>query len=633
MKRIIKSIILCFLFIPFMNLSAVSSDLVNYKVKSIFINADVLSNGDLKVKELITLNGTFNGYERDILYTGNTNNFDGSRESFISSDIYNATNITGIKVGIITTVGLPTWSTLLNTPTLFEENIVKNKNDKFYTKTRIENGLRFRIYNETIESKTSFYIEYIVKDVIVKHNDYAELQYNFIGTYFDDKIENVEIRVNLPTISNYYKSWAHGPLSGNLKLENNISSILTVNDLNRNTFVDLRMLFDKDIVNVSKDKESNVYAEDKILDIEASLAEEANRLREIAKTKVLFVKISNFIFLISLVSALIYIYFKYDKEHNSIFKHKYNRNFNEEYNPEIVPYIFDKRIGNDSFNASILNLINKKNIKVEVIKGKKEKDNDYEFIKLNENNLNSSEIKLINILFRDGNNSVLLSDIKKYAKNTTSSGFNSFLNNVELWKKGVTKEAELLDIFEDSKTPFFIVGIFLIWFLINIFVTLSIEYFTSLTLLSGILLFVSFIYVALVKKRTRKGIEDYAKWKAFKNFLKDFSTFDKKELPEIYLWDKYLVYATALGMAAKVSKAMKMQIEAYYGKNDFEFTDIYISHMLYANLNSSINESFKVARESVAKVAASNMSSAVGSGGGFSSGGGGGTGGGGGRGF
>lgn len=633
MKRIIKSIILCFLFIPFMNLSAVSSDLVDYKVKSIFINADVLSNGDLKVKELITLNGTFNGYERDILYTGNTNNFDGSRESFISSDIYNATNITGIKVGIITTVGLPTWSTLLNTPTLFEENIVKNKNDKFYTKTRIENGLRFRIYNETIESKTSFYIEYIVKDVIVKHNDYAELQYNFIGRDFDDKIENVEIRVNLPKISNYYKSWAHGPLSGNLKLENNISSILTVNDLNRNTFVDLRMLFDKDIVNVSKDKESNVYAEDKILDIEASLAEEANRLREIAKTKVLFVKISNFIFLISLVSALIYIYFKYDKEHNSIFKHKYNRNFNEEYNPEIVPYIFDKRIGNDSFNASILNLINRKNIKVEVIKGKKEKDNDYEFIKLNENNLNSSEIKLINILFRDGNNSVLLSDIKKYAKNTTSSGFNSFLNNVELWKKGVTKEAELLDIFEDSKTPFFIVGIFLIWFLINIFVTLSIEYFTSLTLLSGILLFVSFIYVALVKKRTRKGIEDYAKWKAFKNFLKDFSTFNKKELPEIYLWDKYLVYATALGMAAKVSKAMKMQIEAYYGKTDFEFTDIYISHMLYANLNSSINESFKVARESVAKVAASNMSSAVGSGGGFSSGGGGGTGGGGGRGF
>ena len=32
------------------------------------------------------------------------------------------------------------------------------------------------------------------------------------------------------------------------------------------------------------------------------------------------------------------------------------------------------------------------------------------------------------------------------------------------------------------------------------------------------------------------------KWTAFKKFLNDFGSFDVKELPEIKLWERYLVF-------------------------------------------------------------------------------------------
>lgn len=157
--------------------------------------------------------------------------------------------------------------------------------------------------------------------------------------------------------------------------------------------------------------------------------------------------------------------------------------------------------------------------------------------------------------------------------------------------------------------------------------------FPGLFIVSVILIVIGTLYVVALKKRSKKGIEDYAKWKAFKRFLKDFGTFSQIELPEIYLWDKYLVYATVLGIAKKVSKTMKIKIKDYYGNQNYEFSNIYLNYMLYSAINDAVSQSFKMARAEVAKIASSNMASAAGSGGGFSSGGGGGTGGGGGRGF
>ena len=140
------------------------------------------------------------------------------------------------------------------------------------------------------------------------------------------------------------------------------------------------------------------------------------------------------------------------------------------------------------------------------------------------------------------------------------------------------------------------------------------------------------IYIFTLKKRTYKGNEDYHKWKAFKNFLKDFGRFEEKELPEIKLWGKYLVYASVFGIADEVRKSMKIKLEQINPNYVNLYPDTMFNYLLFTNFTTNINTSAgNVLSQS--QIANTTYSSGSGVGGGFSSGGGFGGGGGGGRGF
>ena len=158
--------------------------------------------------------------------------------------------------------------------------------------------------------------------------------------------------------------------------------------------------------------------------------------------------------------------------------------------------------------------------------------------------------------------------------------------------------------------------------------------FNILTIITLVITIVFLIYIVTFNKRTPRGALDYAKWKAFKKFLNDFGRFDEKELPEITLWERYLVYASIFGIADKVCKTMKIKFnEMNYTNSDFTF-----DYLLWSNLNNSVttsvHSSVTTAQSKVSEaIARSNSSSGGGFGGGFSSGGGFGGGGGGGRGF
>ena len=122
-----------------------------------------------------------------------------------------------------------------------------------------------------------------------------------------------------------------------------------------------------------------------------------------------------------------------------------------------------------------------------------------------------------------------------------------------------------------------------------------------------------------------KVIEHYKKWKAFRNFLSDFGRFDEKELPEITLWEKYLVYAHILGCAKNLEKQMKFKIkEIYPDDNVPTMMDFYImDRMMDANIARSITSTVHSAvSASNSTIASSTASSIGGSGGGFSGGGG-----------
>lgn len=639
MKKILVLIISMFSFIS-VNY-AVSN--VNYKIDDYIVDSRIDISGNMVVREVIKVKGSFNGYIRDLKYKNSNNKvFDKSIDSFYGSSIYDASNIEVRKVGTINYDKELDFNVFDQSVNEFTMNDSCTVNKGCYEKSDITDGVSLKMYNETNNSSTYFYIEYLLGNVVVIHEDIAEVYFNFVGDMFDDDINKYKLRVVLPDkTKELVRVWAHGPLNGNvspIKDENGYyyGGYLEINDLYSNTPVDMRLTFDKNLILVDHPylKKSEVLALDKILEVENLRADKANKEREKAKFFMYGSYALGSVYLVLLVLLFVYIYIKYDKELKTNFDMEYNREFINDYDVTNIEYLFDKKITEKAFSTSILNLIYKKNIKIEQIDKK-----DYKLIKVNTDNVSESEEYLMKMIFDNIGNKeyVLLSQIKKYAKEihgTTSE----FLTSFTTWQNKVTSES-IKNNFYESNTKIKVLGVLfsLVGYLV-FYVMVRFNGFNLFSIIIFICALVFMIYVLIFNKRTKRGAEDYQKWKAFKRFLEDFGRFDEKELPEIVLWERYLVYANIFGIADKVGKTMKIKFNEINTNNQYSNGDLLFDYMMWNNLNHSINNTVRssvstartVVNEAIAK---SSSSSGGGFGGGFSSGGGFGGGGGGGRGF
>lgn len=618
---------------------------VDYNITDFLVQSEILENGDLKVQELIVLDGTFNGYERDILYANSKLASDGD---FANNSLYNASDITNmeIKAKYVDDVSFDTFNDIdFNSFTQVSYASLGEKGK--YILSDLYNGYRFRMYYASNNQKVAFYLNYIVKDVVVLHNDVAELYWTFIPDGFEDELNNIQIKVILPQsdASDNFRIWAHGNLSGEISKIDNNGVYASISEVFTGESVDIRMTFDKSLItDTSSVKRSYQNALDGIIEVETERANVANSLRDELKLKYNFVVYSTIILYVGMVVLVFALYFKYGKSPKSGYYSKYNREFIDDYNVEIIDYLMNRQITPNAMSASIMNLIYKKNIKAEEIATESKKKKDYEFTLENLDNINESEQILIEFLFDKvgGGKTNSLNkktfttiDLKNYANGTKTC--DKFIASYTKWKNNILSLGKQENFYETSVMPK-VVGLIILVLAFFIFVlagNYGVDFIPSYILPIAAIAFMIFC-VCLIKK-TLKGAEHYDKWKAFKNFLNDFGAFELKELPEIVLWERYLVYATIFGLAEKVQKSMNVKI------TEFDMTastyDYYPS-LIYINLGPTIHSSINSAISNAYSRQAANYanshsssSSGGGFGGGFSSGGGFGGGGGGGRGF
>lgn len=628
MKKLFLFLICIFCF-PFL-VSAADYDIPGY-----YVDATVLENGDMHVKEVIVLDGEFNGYERHIAYQNpRLSDFTEGSINFAQSGIYNAKGIILKRVSAkkVSSVSFSLLEEEYHDFTLSSNPI--NGSHGLYSQKEVNDGYVLRTYEATDDSKTAFYYEYVISSAVVMHEDVAELYWQFLGEEFEDDIKDIKVNVHLPNSATEenYRIWAHGPLYGTVEmLPNYTGAVLEVKELDANTPVDLRMTFDKDLItDDSKLNHSKEEALSKILEVEEERSNDADAKRKQIKIIYYALKISIYTYLAGLIFLIIYIYIEYDKEFKTDFALDYYRDFIDDYNVEVVDYLNHKSITSNAMSASILNLVYKKNISV---KEMEEKKKEYVFTLENENNITDSEKYLIDFLFgRVGDGKTFTTkELKKYAK--SSSSYSKFQNSYETWKRKVESDGKKQSFFCDLTGIKIKAGLYcLLGFILFAFNL----WFATDIVMGYVLPFIVFaflIYILAFQRRTKKGAEHYAKWQAFKRFLLDFGTFDVKELPEIVLWERYLVYAVVLGVADKVQKAMNVKISemdpsgTLYGNDLFTF-------WYYHNLTTTINQSVHTAiQNSYTAASANSVSSSRGFGGGFSSGGGFGGGGGGGHGF
>ena len=146
----------------------------------------------------------------------------------------------------------------------------------------------------------------------------------------------------------------------------------------------------------------------------------------------------------------------------------------------------------------------------------------------------------------------------------------------------------------------------------------------EIALISGIaiviLSIINIVLAQIASKRvavyTQEGIDESTKWKGLKKYMEEFSLLKEKEVPEIVLWEKFLVYATVFGIADKVLKQLKVvypDLEEITSAGSYAYMHV----MLSTNFTKSFSNAISTSMSSA-------YSSASGSGGGFSGGGGGG---------
>lgn len=665
-----------FIFITFLFILPISVS-AQTGIENFYIDATILSNGDIKVRETFIMNGSFNGFERIINYrNSNAKKFNANSEYYGGSSIHNGTGINVNKVGGINIYNGYDYNIINNDVDYFTYNDNASKGDYgYYYTSRSSEGISIMIYNPSRKNK-AFYIEYTLEGMAIRHNDVAEFGWNMF-TELSESVGHFEMYINIPNNQNEMRVWAHGPLHGNSEIINKTKAKFEINNLNANTNFDVRLTFDLSVINNST-KKTNVNALDKILYYEENQAEIANKEREeerkqlllqaeelvkkaetiltrknynnaryfikynlddgeekealVERLSVVLNKIINReqtindiiyfllkIWFIGLIFALYKHYNKHDKEYKASFEGKYFRDFPATYGPEIVEYLFDKRIDEKALSSAILNLIADKVASVESV------GSQHTLIyNPTHKELNESDKHLVKWLFSDiGSDNRL--DLYKFKKEASKS-YTDFLSNYNAWKTLATSEAKKHNFYENKNFPislflYLLLGCGAAYYAKNnhgsVFVFIGV----------AVVSIISLIYLLCATKRTVNGNDEYAKWNGLKNFIKDFGCFKERDLPEIKLWEKYLVYAHVFGLSKKLAETMKIKINelSQSGTYTGDFADRITYVNVMTDFNRVVSDSVRGAvnsANSAYAAAHSSSSSGYGGGGGFSSGGG-----------
>jgi uncharacterized membrane protein len=144
-------------------------------------------------------------------------------------------------------------------------------------------------------------------------------------------------------------------------------------------------------------------------------------------------------------------------------------------------------------------------------------------------------------------------------------------------------------------------------------------------IVGGILFGLSIIigsYLNSIERRSKKGNEDYVRWKAFEKFLKEFTNIKDYPMPGMTIWEHYMVYATAFGIADLVEKQIRFKYQQLNQTSELNRSSTFRYPGFYLYSNRMMARSFVSAQQTISQAQAQRNNSSGRGGGGFGGGGG-----------
>lgn len=486
-------------------------------------------------------------------------------------------------------------------------------------------------------------ISYTVQDAISKHNDYAQLYWQFIGSDFEINAKKVTGTIILPgQVENKdeIRVWGHTEdLNGEIFVTDLNTISFELNGFNSGRFVEIRALFPTEMIVSSGRTSSNNILED-VINEETSWANEANERRTRRNmSNLLITAITVAICIILAIYSLKQSLKASNKlkefnEYKPTQKLKYFRELPRKdatpaqalhvYKETIVGFA-DSEIGK-IVSATLLNLNLKKYINFKI---ENERNKEKIIMKITNSditNLSADEKVIFDFLKKacKEKDEITVKDFQKYIKTTSTTNILALKKDLNLQTKKELIEKQLFDTEKEkiykkyqSKNTLYCTVIFFVIFAAA-FLT---EFLTIIgyTALFGLIVceIISIIINNKAMKKinvyTQKGIDEKEMWKGLKKYMEDFSMLDKREVPEIAIWEHFLVFATAFGIANKVLKQLKIAYPDLENNLDIN-TYTYMYLMMNTNFSSSFSNAISTSMSSA-------YSSASGGGGGFSGGG------------
>jgi len=487
---------------------------------------------------------------------------------------------------------------------------------------------RIKLYSKNYNNRRTFKFVYKLSEAITVYDDVAQFNRKMVGKEWQQGINYITAKVIIPVSASYDNSnilvFGHGPLTGEVDKEGN-TVVYKLNNYYPGDFLEAHILMEPEIFSeYNKSKIVHKDMKQKLLDMEAKLADEANAERDKAiRQQEMINKVFEkpgliFGVLSSIWGALMYyihvIFKRKNKVKNSV--GKYLRELPDNSSPALVGGFMTNSINDNEILATIVDLVRRKVLTLE-----NSDKNSIIMLTGSTENLSAQEKAIVDIYINDFGDGKSL-DLKSF-------GFfqkvpMSVARKFEKWRAMVQSEMNRKNLTYQGLGCLGVI-FFAFFPMIFTFAGLVIGMITGnkmflLIVVMGIILFVSGAKARYPRKELAEAKD---KWQAFKNFLSDYSQLEEAKITSVHLWEQYFVYAVALGVSEKVVKAYKKALDMgvindVQGVNSLAYSPIFnpMFSRSFSNLNGMVSRTNSGASSAIAS---SRRSSSSGGGGGFSS--------------
>ncbi|MGE5456991.1 MAG: DUF2207 domain-containing protein [Methanococcaceae archaeon] len=462
--------------------------------------------------------------------------------------------------------------------------------------------------------KVTFFISYDHYGAVKVHKDISEFHYKLWGEEWEKPLGNLKGSISFPVKNeSEIQYWIHPTgYTQEVNVVHNVINLRTT-EIPSNQWYEVRVAFPR----IASPNSSLVQIDDedgleKIKSIETEYETKSSLL------KTLFYLTTAFAFLA--FALPFYIYFKYGREPKIDYHAIYEREPPTDSRPAVVNAIMQGKTGIptiNGFTATVMDLANLEYISLRTLKSEEKKilglfksesedvliefldNHSYMESKGNRRELEDFEKDVFNLLkSHTSGGQVFWNELKEELGKGT--GFYDFIT---AWNKKVKARTGVDKLFLSTGNKYIvgfglatvIAGLVYFFAVSGYFPTNEFPLASDLNLLIVLILgFGCFMMIAssmfekALGRWTPEGRLYYQRWSNFKKYLTDFSALKEHPPESIKIWDHYLVYATALGVAKEVIDNMSLIVPP----EELRGSNFYPVHSSYSQFGSGFGHAY-----------------------------------------